>query len=132
MSTQLAKSIATDRQALGLSQHELADLVGVTQQSVSKWEEGIANPRGKRLEKLVAALGKKSHTAAAVARILIHTYSDAVQNHQETPLPRAQLTQEQALAALAAAAQEIAQAARALADSVAHMTHPPQTDPPQH
>lgn len=132
MSTQLAKSIATDRQALGLSQHDLAEKVGVTQQSVSKWEEGLARPRGKRLNALIAALGKKSHTAAAVSRILISTYSETVQNQEETPLARQHVTQEQALAALAAAAQEIAQAARALADSVAHLTQQPRVEPPQH
>ncbi|MFA0098524.1 helix-turn-helix domain-containing protein, partial [Vibrio splendidus] len=39
-----------------LSQQELANLVGVTNVSVSQWERGETEPRGKQLPKLCQAL----------------------------------------------------------------------------
>ena len=106
---QLGQSIAIDRRRLGLSQQELAARLGVSQQSVSKWEEGHARPRGKRLAQLVGALGgTTSHTAALVAPTM-----PAHNNEAETTVGQLStaVTQAQALIALAQAAQEIARVA---------------------
>jgi transcriptional regulator with XRE-family HTH domain len=47
-----------ERRALrgDMPQQELAEIVGVSQQAISHWEAGIRTPRGKLLERYVAAL----------------------------------------------------------------------------
>lgn len=45
------------REASGLSQRELADIVGVTKGAISNWELGVRQvPRGPLLERYVQAL----------------------------------------------------------------------------
>jgi DNA-binding transcriptional regulator YiaG len=60
-----ASGLATQRKKLGLSANELGALVGVTGQSIYKWEQGKAKPRSAQLMALraVRALGKKAVTA---------------------------------------------------------------------
>lgn len=41
----------------GLSQQALADILGVRQQAVAKWESGVAYPRAQQLPALAEALG---------------------------------------------------------------------------
>ncbi|HEX2039520.1 MAG TPA: helix-turn-helix transcriptional regulator [Acidimicrobiales bacterium] len=56
------------REARGLEQAELARLLGVTQQTVSKWETGVTVPRPSRVAALARALGLDAgllHAAAA-------------------------------------------------------------------
>lgn len=48
------------RTTAGLSQEELAKLVGVTQATVSRWEAGKMVPNADKLRSLVKALGVKS------------------------------------------------------------------------
>lgn len=130
MNTQLSQSIVADRVRLGMSQQDVARLVGVSQQSVAKWEAGIAAPRGKRLSQLARVLGKKSLTAEAVDLILNSPGNRGSANMDQINRP---VSQAQALDALAAAAQEIAKAAQALAHSVATIAkQPPQPPPDQH
>ena len=47
----MGEKILIERKKSGLSQGQLADMLGVTRQSVSKWESGAAVPE---LAKLVA------------------------------------------------------------------------------
>jgi len=49
--------IFEQRKALGLSQTALADLLGVTNKAVSKWENGKAKPTTNTLRKLAAVFG---------------------------------------------------------------------------
>ena len=49
--------ITDQRLNLGLSQTELADLLGVTNKAVSKWENGRAKPTTNTLRKLAAVFG---------------------------------------------------------------------------
>jgi transcriptional regulator with XRE-family HTH domain len=124
----LSQCIAADRKAQGLSQGDLAKRLGVTQQSVAKWERG-STPRGKRLASLVKVLGTTSQTAAAVSATvssLPHNESDNMGQQGTHP------TQTQALAALASAARDIAMAAKAIADSVAAMTSKTPPGPGKH
>jgi SOS-response transcriptional repressor LexA len=49
--------ILSRRKLLKLSQHELANRVGITRVSVGKWESGLNQPKGRYLNDLAAALG---------------------------------------------------------------------------
>jgi len=51
-----AESVRALRERLGLTQRQLADELGVRQQTISEWETGIYQPRGAsaRLLRLVA------------------------------------------------------------------------------
>ena len=51
--------IAARRQALGLTQAQLAEKAGVIQQTIDKWERGERNPGVPSLKKLAAALDCK-------------------------------------------------------------------------
>jgi len=48
---------AEARHAAGLTMRDVADELGLTFQSVQKWEKGINQPRGKRLNKIAVLLG---------------------------------------------------------------------------
>lgn len=122
----LAKAIAQDRMRLGMSQQELAAQLGVSQQSVSKWEEGTAVPRSARLRQLAQTMGNESHTTLTVNRML------AGQANPEGHMFAANKPdQEKALDSLVQAAQDIARAAQAIATSAAHLAQslrdPPDT-----
>lgn len=53
----LADIIRDRRIALGMSQEELAELVGVSRQAVQQWESGATGPKRKLIEKVATALG---------------------------------------------------------------------------
>lgn len=44
------------REAVGISQHELAEAIGVTRQAISHWENGTRTPKGVLLERYVTAI----------------------------------------------------------------------------
>lgn len=50
------KNIRRSRQAMGLTQTQLAELVGVRQSSVAKWERGINTPRDHQKVAIASAL----------------------------------------------------------------------------
>lgn len=52
-----ASEIRAAREARGWDQAELARLLGIGQQTVSRWERGETAPRGERLDRLRATLG---------------------------------------------------------------------------
>jgi len=60
-----AKAFAAQRQKLGLSAREVAQLLGVSELSVYKWESGKVQPRAQYLPALneFKALGKREATA---------------------------------------------------------------------
>ena len=45
------------RQKLNMSQAKLADILGVSQTAVSKWEKGVISPRTNILKKLAELFG---------------------------------------------------------------------------
>ena len=53
----LGEKITYGRKRAGMSQIDLADALGVSRQSVSKWETGEANPEIAKLPQLAAVLG---------------------------------------------------------------------------
>ena len=53
------RRIAELRRQLGLTQREIAVLVGVSTQAVSKWERGLSCPDMMLLDELASALGVK-------------------------------------------------------------------------
>jgi DNA-binding transcriptional regulator YiaG len=64
-----AKALAAHRVRLGLSAAEMATLLGVSAQSVYKWEDGKARPRASQLAAIatVRALGKREAAARLAA-----------------------------------------------------------------
>ena len=53
----IGKNIARYRKAKGLTQEQLGELLGVTNQAVSKWELGVSMPDVMLLPKISKALG---------------------------------------------------------------------------
>jgi DNA-binding transcriptional regulator YiaG len=49
-----SREILALRKALGMTQHELADLIGAQRHTVSRWELGENEPRGANLKALKA------------------------------------------------------------------------------
>lgn len=49
--------MSAERARLGITQQELADRVGVSQQTISSWERGVTTPGPQRLSALAAVLG---------------------------------------------------------------------------
>jgi len=47
------------REALGLTQQQMADFIGATQVAVARWETGLHKPRGANL-KLLKELAQKA------------------------------------------------------------------------
>ena len=60
-----ATRLAAQRHKLGLSAADFAALVGVSGQSIYKWEHGEARPRAKQLEAIAALRGIGKREAAA-------------------------------------------------------------------
>ena len=60
-----AARLAAQRHKLGLSAADFAALLGVSGQSVYKWEHGEARPRAKQLEAIAALRGIGKREAAA-------------------------------------------------------------------
>jgi transcriptional regulator with XRE-family HTH domain len=55
--------IEADLKNLGWIQQDLATPLGVTQQAVSNWVEGLSIPRGKRIKRILKIFGPQSYTA---------------------------------------------------------------------
>lgn len=55
--SRFSKTVRRLRQSANLSQTELADQIGVSQKTVSKWENGEVAPRLDRLSPLASVLG---------------------------------------------------------------------------
>ena len=51
------QSIKTAREALGMTQSELAELLGITQGAVAQWENGLTHPAFERLAQVAEVLG---------------------------------------------------------------------------
>lgn len=60
-----ATRLAAQRQKLGLSAADFATLLGVSGQSVYKWEHGESRPRARQLEAIAAVRGIGKREAAA-------------------------------------------------------------------
>jgi DNA-binding transcriptional regulator YiaG len=63
------KTLATQRQRLGLSATEMGLILGVSNQSIYKWEDGRARPRASQLPAIanLRKLGKKEVAARLAA-----------------------------------------------------------------
>ena len=55
----IAHNIKAIRSRFGLTQKELADVAGVTENAVSKWENGYSEPRMGAIERIAACYGLK-------------------------------------------------------------------------
>ncbi|UUZ66328.1 helix-turn-helix domain-containing protein (plasmid) [Polaromonas sp. P1-6] len=65
-----ATGLAAQRKRLGLSEREIASILGVSDQSVRKWESGQAHPRAAQLPGIASlrTMGKRE-AAAKLAEI---------------------------------------------------------------
>ena len=68
------------RTRAALSQGALAGLLGVTQQTVSRWEQGVARPRPRLIAKLAQALALDvtELTAAAAKDDSVHCVGESI------------------------------------------------------
>lgn len=57
-----AKTLVRFRGKANLKQDELADLIGVTDQTISKWERGLTEPKMSQVSLLAKALGVDVYT----------------------------------------------------------------------
>jgi ribosome-binding protein aMBF1 (putative translation factor) len=57
----LVRELAAQRQAAGLSQTEVAAMMGTSQSAVARLESGTADVRASTLERYVAAIGSELH-----------------------------------------------------------------------
>ena len=84
---EIGKRIAEARVAKGMNQSELARALGVTPQSVQKWEAGGA-PKGARLREIAQVLGTTVEYlltgSVTVVRKFLH---DAADRMQRRPKP---------------------------------------------
>lgn len=64
--TTLAEALLADRSRLGHTQQKVADILGVGQQSYSKWEAGINEPRARWGLELIKFFGSESATAKVI------------------------------------------------------------------
>lgn len=65
MSKEFGHWMQLNRERLALTQQELAQKLGISQQSVAKWEKGQSYPRPKILRQVSAALGVSYDSAVA-------------------------------------------------------------------
>ena len=63
----LAALILDARLSAGLTQAEVAERIGVTQQSIAKWESGSAAPRGQHRDAVATLLGLNLGGAAVLS-----------------------------------------------------------------
>ena len=56
-------TLRTDRERLKMSQDQLAEMLGVSQQAVANWEAGVSMPRRERRARLLQILGPGSELA---------------------------------------------------------------------
>lgn len=66
----LGETVKTRREEKSLGQEELAELLGVRQQTISRWEKGLALPRPARLLDLARALDLEPHQLHRLAGYL--------------------------------------------------------------
>ncbi|NHC15658.1 helix-turn-helix transcriptional regulator [Motilibacter deserti] len=66
----IGEAVKIRREELGWGQEELARRVGVGQQTVSRWEHGLAGPRREHVARLADALGLESRHLHRLAGFL--------------------------------------------------------------
>jgi DNA-binding transcriptional regulator YiaG len=66
-----ASRLAATRKKLALSAAQLGALIGVSAQSIYKWEAGEARPRAKQLESIASVRGMGKREAAAKLQVLV-------------------------------------------------------------
>ena len=66
----IGRYLAAKRKALGLTQRELAEQLGMSDKSVSKWERGVCLPDVSLYEEYCAALGISLHEFLVFAQFL--------------------------------------------------------------
>ena len=97
--TQIGDAIKKDRKRLGLKQIELAELLGISNNSISNWENGQCSPYIETLSQFVEVLGHKSSIAECVKEIFQGTacQETVYQKHYDSLIEDAIRTLSQAL-----------------------------------
>lgn len=109
--SRLADVLRTRREAQDIEQGELARRVGVTQQTISKWETGVTVPRPGRMAALARALDLDAGLLHATAGLDGDGHDNAPSSRQAVRAPRgirlAELTEDQLVGLLDAAWREL-------------------------
>ena len=84
----LGQRIKTCRQAAGISQEKVAELVGVSRQAVTKWETGQSAPSTENLFKLAEIFG------TTVDLILTAETVDSAEDGREIPTPHKSIAEQ--------------------------------------
>lgn len=73
MKNDFGKALRRDRQLRELTQEQLGEMLGTTQQNVGSWERGRTSPRKEHLDKLLEIFGPDSQVAKIAAQGPIET-----------------------------------------------------------
>jgi Zn-dependent peptidase ImmA (M78 family) len=87
VSTPLAQTIHTARRARGLTQPEVAEAAGVTQEAISRYENGQRTPDEDVLGRIAAALGVTSELLESAGRMRGAMAVDAHMRRRKTAKP---------------------------------------------
>jgi transcriptional regulator with XRE-family HTH domain len=118
----LALALTQDRARMGLSQQALCDAMGISQQTLSRWEAATAMPRGHRLVQLKHVLGRDSETWRVVTEMMAaseafrtRNLGDSFDTRMYSAHPALMRGNQSPLEMLAKAAADIARASLTLA-----------------
>lgn len=115
-----------DRERLLLSQDQLAERLGVSQQAVSRWEDGHSMPRRSRMQQIRKVLGGKSNIEQALRNAQQEDGLPST-NPQQSMVTTEETTKAllaQAAADIATATSQIAKAAEKIAEVLQRLTPP--------
>ena len=68
MNNEFGRALRRDRQLREMTQDQLGEMLGTTQQNIGSWERGRTSPRKEHLDKLLEIFGPDSQIAGVAAQ----------------------------------------------------------------
>lgn len=90
MNNDFGRALRRDRQLREMTQDQLGEMLGTTQQNVGSWERGRTSPRKELLDKLLEIFGPDSQIAKVAAQGPIETHEAPVVRNWEGYYPPGQ------------------------------------------